>query len=175
MNKKISNTFKSGYKIQPKLIRKSNSKKKKSIVDFDNSASGIVPFILITLVYILLLIICLSLAKTQNNIQFKWQNIIMSVASVALILNLFWCIGRTGFCLGINFTFLKILKKTKILELRNKILKKKTYSPITQASSYEEYEELFKMRKSSATKWMYISLLVYIIVFIVSILIGTLI
>lgn len=160
--------FSEGYKIKNGKNLTLDKKTKKEL-DKYSYPNGIVPFIFITIFYIITIscVLGIGFGNLSNLFSNKsvWTNSVISVTILPVLLNFLWMIGRTGFNDVLSFSLLRFSRFAKISKIREKVEFYVHEPAISEVNTLEDFKIFSKNRKKSATKWFYISFVSYLILF----------
>lgn len=164
-------SFSEGYKIKngKNLFFEKNKDKKSK--NFPKSyPNGMIPFIFISIFFIITISCVFGIGFSQYSDIFSnkkvWTNSLICVSILPFLLNILWLIGRTGFSDILSFSLMKVSRNIKMSKLSEKMHFYASDPAINDVNNLNDYKEYAKIRKKKSTKWFYISLLTYSIIFI---------
>ena len=154
----------------------SKNKWKEELAKFDKSntptnrnktyPTGIGTLVFLIIITIIALGVSLGLsAKLQ--ITKKWYDIVFYVFGAMLCIVGLIAINRTDFLITIRFGWMKFLRTIRVNILRQKMFKNKAFA-IDDVNNIDEFKEYLKQRNKSTKKVFFITLYVYLSLFIIS-------
>ncbi len=174
---KVNGGFSEGFKVKSgKNLTLKNKKTNGSEIHSNSFPNGIVPFIFISLFFIISTICIFSIGFTKFYPYFcqkkVWTNSLICIGIIPFLFNLLWLIGRTGFANAFSFSLLKFSRFMKVSKLRQKLEFYVYDHAINDVNNFEEYKEFSKTRTQKSKKLFLISFIVYIIIAILCLIIG---
>lgn len=174
---KVNGGFSEGFKIKSgKNLTIKNKQTKDKNIQANSYPNGIIPFIFITLFFIISTscIFGIGFSKFYPIFSQKqvWTNSLMCLGIIPLLFNTLWLIGRTGFANAFSFSLLKFSRSMKLSKLRQKLEFYVYDHAVNDVNNFEEYKEFSKTRSEKAKKWFIISFITYSILAILLLIIG---
>ena len=167
MSKIKNSTFTEGYVVN----KIKHPTKPNDPIDFDKLyyPNGIIPFIALLILllggWLTVFIIGWQIDPYFN---LKWQNYLIAVPGVTLCLNLLWLLARTGIFNSFGYMGLKFGRMTKFSTFKQKIHVTPINASLNEVKTYQEFTKYVIERQKNTKKFMYISLLIHGIIFLIA-------
>lgn len=140
--------------------------------------SGIGTSIFLAIITVIALGLALGLSKdipsikneNQTYLQSDWFNIIFYVFGAMMCIIGLVAINRSDFLITIRFGWMKFLRTIRVNILRQKMFKNKAFA-IDDVNNIDEFKDYLKQRNKSTKRVFFVTLYVYLSLFIISLII----